>query len=149
MRRVMPDAWPMPALNDKTRPFFTSGRILIQTCEECGNGQHPPEDVCNRCQGMRFDFREHSTRGTVYSHAEVAYPVSPVLADVVPYVLVLISLDDAPEIRIVGNLVPEAGAEVRVGMPVRAVWAEVTMEEAGETYHLPQWVVDEDAARRS
>jgi len=147
MSRVMPDAWPMPALNDKTRPFFTSDRMLIQACAECGNVQHPPEDVCNRCQEMRFEFREHANRGTVYSHAEVTYPVHPALADVVPYIIVLVSLDGAPGIRVIGNLVPGSGTEVRVGMPVKAVWAEVTDEDTGETYHLPQWVSDEDVAR--
>lgn len=147
MSRLMPEAWPLPALNENTRPFFTSGRILIQTCAECGGAQHPPEDVCRRCQAMRFDYREHSARGTVYSHAEVEHPVHPLLVDAVPYALVLVALDDAPEIRIVGNLVPEAGSSLRVGMPVRAVWTEVTQEESGEVYRLPQWAPDEDASR--
>lgn len=145
MSRIMPDSWPMPALNDKTRPFFTSGRILIQTCLECRHAQHPPEDVCRRCQAMRFEFREHSATGRIYSHAEVGYPVHPALAHAVPYVLVLVSIDDSPEIRVVGNLANPTGSEIEIGMPVRASWVEWTDPVSGEVYKIPQWVKDEVA----
>lgn len=137
--RVMPGAWPLPALNDKTRPFFTSGRLLLQTCLDCGFVQHPPEDVCGRCQGMHFEYREHPARGHVYSHTEVTHPIHPALAEAVPYTVALISLDDPAGLRIVGNLVRVEPGALRVGLRVRAEWIEVAHEESGEVYRLPQW----------
>jgi len=55
----------------------------------------------------------------------------------VPYTVVLISLDDAPEIRVVGNMVDIGHDQVRIGMAVSAVWEERTVED--ETIQLLFW----------
>jgi len=135
----MPKSWPLPALNERTRPFFTSGRIMLQTCGRCGQTQHPPEDVCFACQGVEFDFIEHQGTGTIYCHTEIVYPIHPTLKEAVPYVVALISLSDAPEVRIVGNLIDIAPDEVRIGLPVEAVWLEIHDEASNNVYLLPQW----------
>ena len=48
----------------------------------------------------------------------------------------LVSLDDAPHIRVVGNL---DGADVTIGMSVVATWDERTVED-GTVLLLPQWI---------
>ncbi len=48
----------------------------------------------------------------------------------------LVSLDDAPHVRVVGNL---DGADVTIGMAVVATWDERTAED-GTAILLPQWV---------
>jgi uncharacterized OB-fold protein len=53
----------------------------------------------------------------------------------VPYTVVLVSLDDAPQIRVVGNI---PGTDVHIGMPVVAEWDEHTADD-GTTILLPQW----------
>ncbi len=139
MARTMPDEWVLPAVEPRTEAFFTTGRLLLQRCTACEFIQHPPEDVCHRCQGMDFDTREVAGRGTIYSHTVVRHPVHPMLEEAVPYTVVLVSLDEVPHVRVTGNLVDVPPEEARIGMPVRAVWEEVTDPESGGKLLLPQW----------
>ncbi len=139
MSRVMPESWPLPELNEKTRPFFTSGCIMLQICGQCGQTQHPPEDVCFACQFTEFNFAEHQGTGTIYSFTEIVYPIHPTLKAAVPYLVALVSLTDAPDVRILGNLIDISPDEVRIGLSVEAVWSEVRNEPSKDVYLLPQW----------
>lgn len=138
---ALPDDWTLPALDARTTAWFTSGELAVQECAGCGTRQHPPEEVCHHCGSMSFGHVALSPRGTVHSYTVAHYPVHPRLAGSVPYTVVLVSLDDAPEVRVVGNLSDgpaEAGAgKVFIGMPVEAFWEE--REVDGEVVRLPQW----------
>jgi uncharacterized OB-fold protein len=140
MSRYM-DGWVLPAVDDANRDFFTSGRILIRECTGCNTVQHPPEDLCHQCFGAEFRSREVAGKGTLYSFTVVWHPVHPSLSERVPYAVVLVSLDELPEVRITGNLLDAAPEAIRVGLPVRAVWEDVADPGSGETLRLPQWVL--------
>ena len=73
--------------------------------------------------------------GTVHSFTVVHHSVAAALDDAVPYTVVLVSLDAAPQLRVVGNLVD---GDVEIGMPVTAVWLERIAED-GTKLLLPQW----------
>jgi uncharacterized OB-fold protein len=141
MGRYMPDNWVLPGIDERTAPFFTTGKIMLQTCSGCGTVQHPPEDVCHRCQGTAFDYREHAGSGTIYSYTVVRHPVNPILTRAIPYVVVLVSLDDRSEVRITGNLLDCPPEKVRIGARVSAVWEEVADPDpqAERKLLLPQW----------
>jgi uncharacterized OB-fold protein len=132
---VLPHDWALPALNAFNEAWFTSGAIVIQRCTSCATLQHPPEEICHACGAMTFDTATMAPTGTVYSHTVVHYAANGALAESVPYTVVLVSLDDAPHIRIVGNI---EGTDVTIGMPVVATWEERTAED-GTTILLPQW----------
>jgi len=119
---VLPEDWTLPQPNDITRDWFTSGSIAVQTCGSCGLRQHPPEEICSRCGAMEFTSTTLGPGGTVYSYTVAHYPVNRTLADAVPYAVVLVELDDDPEIRVVGNVVGVDAAEVHIGMAVTATW---------------------------
>lgn len=57
----------------------------------------------------------------------------------VPYVVALVSLDAAPELRVVGNLLDVAIDDVAIGLAVEAVWLERTDPDRDEVIRLPQW----------
>ena len=139
MGRYLPEAWALPEITRNTRSFFTSGKLLLQICKACGNVEHPPEDVCRECQAMEFGVTESKGVGTIYSFTIVHHSPSPLLTEAVPYNIVLVSLDDHPHVRITGNVVNAPLERVRIGLPVRAVWAEVADEQTGETLRLAQW----------
>ena len=138
MARFM-DGWVLPTLDDTNREFFTSGRIILQACAGCQTVQHPPEDVCHACGGTEFQGCEASGSGTLYSYTVVRHPLHPILAERVPYTIAVVSLADRPEVRVTGNLIDSAPEDVRVGLPVRAVWEEIPDPEGGETIRLLQW----------
>jgi uncharacterized OB-fold protein len=70
----------------------------------------------------------------VHSYTVVHYAANRALADSVPYTVVLVSLDDAPQLRVVGNM----EGNVEIGMPVVAYWEERVAED-GTIVQLPQW----------
>ena len=140
MARFLPDGWILPVLDARTRPFFTSGKLLLQACSSCGAVQHPPEDVCRRCQGMTFATRESAGTGSVYSFTVVHHPAHPILAPAVPYAAVLVALDDYPHVRVVGNVLNVPPGDVRIGLRVRVTWQEMMDPESGERIVFPQWI---------
>lgn len=141
MARYMPDWWALPALDDKNREFFTSGKIVVEACTSCGAVQHPPEDVCRACQGTTLEWRACKGTGTIYSRIVVEHPIPPLLRDRVPYAVILVSLDDYPQIRILGNPVGIEPEKVAIGQRVRAVFEVVEDAEAKQTLRIPQWEV--------
>lgn len=139
MGRYLPEDWLVPQLDANNRAFFTSGKLMVQECSACSAVQHPPEDVCHRCQGIAFRSRELAPRGTVHSYTVVRHPTHPALSQAIPYVVVLVSPDELPSVRITGNLLQTEPGKVRIGMRVQAIWEDVK-DDAGQTLRLPQWV---------
>jgi uncharacterized protein len=132
---VLPEDWALPQLTPWNEAWFTSGAIVVQRCATCGTLQHPPEEVCHACGAMSFDHVTLGPTGTVHSYTIAHYAANAALAGSVPYTVVLVSLDDAPQIRVVGNL---PGTDVSIGMRVVADWDEHTAED-GTRILLPQW----------
>ena len=139
MGRYLPEGWPLPAVDDLSRDFFTSGRLLLQQCAACGVIQHPPEEVCFKCQATRFTSVESRGLGTVYSCIVAHYPVNPQLKERVPYGVALVQLDDYPEVHILGNVLNLPPADLRIGLPVRVTFEAIHDEETGERILMPQW----------
>lgn len=133
---AMPPGWILPALTPWNEAWFTTGTIAIQCCTECDTRQHPPEETCFACGGQVFTTAVLAPTGTVHSYTVAHYAATPALRDSVPYVVVLVALDDAPDLRVVGNLDAPV-AEVRIGLPVEAYWEEHAVD--GTVLRLPQW----------
>ena len=139
MTSVLGDDWTLPGLTDLNREWFTAGALRIQTCSGCGAQQHPPEEICHDCGGMAFGHSTVAPTGSVYSFTVAHYAVNRALAPHVPYAVVLVALDDAPQVRVIGNLLEVPPSEVRIGMAVRATWQEHTNTD-GDVVRVPQWV---------
>jgi uncharacterized OB-fold protein len=127
--------WTVPGVNDTNRDWFTSGALTLQRCKACGAVQHPPEELCHACGGFDFDSRVVEPIGRVVSYTVVHHSVHPALDDAVPYTVVLVALDEVPEVRVVGNLLD---GDAVIGMPVVATWEELAAED-GTVVRLPQW----------
>ncbi|HET6795230.1 MAG TPA: OB-fold domain-containing protein [Acidimicrobiales bacterium] len=140
----IPEDWALPALSPHNEAWYTSGQLALQRCSGCGSTQHPPEEVCRACGGDRFEYVPVRPAGTVHSYTVAHYPVHPALAGSVPYAVVLVSLDDAPETRVVGNMPGTPLEEIRIGLPVAAVWEERKAED-GTLLLMPHWTIRRDA----
>jgi uncharacterized OB-fold protein len=126
----------LPDLTPYNRAWFTSGTLAVQHCPDCDLLQHPPEELCHRCGRTTLETKELAPTGTVYSHTVVHYPASSRLAASVPYTVVLCALDEAPHIRVVGDLLGDPH-DVAIGMPVVAEWSNHQAD--GEIIRLPHW----------
>jgi uncharacterized protein len=106
------------------------GRLAVRVCDGCGTVLHMPRAYCRSCGSWEGHWQEVSGRGRVYSWTTVEHQVHP--AYPVPYVVVLVALEDHPEVRLVGHL--PGSPELREGQAMR-VWFEAL--DGGVV--LPQW----------
>jgi uncharacterized OB-fold protein len=85
-----------------------------------------------------------SGRGTLWSFVVPHPPLLPAYAELAPYNVIVVALDEDPSLRLVGNLVADAGAEINsvdpatieIGATVRAVFQPVA-----EDITLPRWIL--------
>jgi uncharacterized OB-fold protein len=138
--RYLPSDWRLPVLTPENHAFFTSGELVVQQCRRCGLVQHPPIEICHHCQSFEFDYVTAEPVGDVVSVTVVHHATHPILAEAVPYNVVVVALRDHPGVHIVGNVVGAEPNAIKVGTTVRAQWAAVAGLDAAETIiRLPQW----------
>jgi uncharacterized OB-fold protein len=141
MTRHLGDDWLLPAIDDLNRPWFTEGTLQVQQCGDCDTLQHPPDEVCCGCQGTNLGFRECRGQGHIESVAIVHQAVHPGLKDALPYAVVVVSIDDAPGVNAIGNVLNREPSQVEIGQAVRAVFEDVEPADGGERLLVPQWEV--------
>jgi uncharacterized protein len=137
--RYLPEALPVPEVNEANRAFFTSGELRVQTCRSCRIEQHPPVEICSQCGGFEFDYPASRTSGTVSSYTIVHHPTHPALTDAVPYNVVIVELDDHPGLRVVGNLVGAMDERPVIGQRVVAGWTTPIKRDGQDPVRLLQW----------
>ena len=141
MTRVLGEDWALPRLDARNRDFFTAGVLTLQQCAQCEHIQHPPDDVCEACGSFTLGQFKSAGAGRIESVAVVTQAVHPLLADRVPYAIVLVSVADAPGILIAGNVVGRDPEAVAIGDHVRVVFEEARDPRTGDVLRIPQWQV--------
>jgi uncharacterized OB-fold protein len=141
MARTFGDDWMIPALDDDNEAFYTSGKVMLQCCDDCGVFQHPPEEICPGCQGRNLGFKDGGTEGTVESFAVVHRAVHPALTDYCPYAIAVVSVTGAPGVNVFGNILNRAPHDIEIGQKVRVVFEEAIEPEIDEPLRIPQWEV--------
>lgn len=141
MSRHLGDDWTLPAIDDATRAWFTSGRLMVQRCDDCAQWQHPPEEVCPGCQGSALSFQPCGEEGRIESYVVVHRAVHPGLESRVPYAVALVSLDGAPGVNVLGNVLDREADALEIGQRVRACYEEVADPDGGDPLRIPQWKV--------
>jgi uncharacterized OB-fold protein len=135
-------------------PFWQGlrdGELRMQHCLHCGNWQFPPLLGCGVC-GRAVSWVPVSGRGTIWSVTEIHAPVLPAFASLVPYLVVLVELEESSSLRMVGSLLPVEGgaiytlrlADVAIGMKVKA-----EIEALAEDAYWPRWRLREQALARA
>jgi len=116
-----------------TGPFFAAAkdhRLVYRACTACGRGTHLPTDYCSFCGAAAMEWRDAVGRGSLFTWTTVVHQVHP--AYPAPYTLVVVALEEAPEVRLVGALPGQP--MLSAGQPM-TVW----FEDIGEGQVLPQW----------
>lgn len=122
-------ARPVPAVTPELRPFFEAARrreLVVQRCRGCGALRFPPREVCSGCLGCESEWVPVSGRGEVFSFNVMHQVYHPGFADAVPYAVVVVRLAEGP--KLTSNLVGVAPHDIRIGMPVRVVFEDLTDE---------------------
>jgi uncharacterized OB-fold protein len=119
----------------ETRGFFEAaaqGQLVYRACNSCNHALHPPTGYCRHCGGWDTAWRPAKGTGTLHSWTTVVHQVHPSYPT--PYTIVVVTLDDTREVRLVGRL--DGQPALQAGMPME-VWFETLPNGAV----LPQWKV--------
>lgn len=132
-----------PVIDSDGAPFWeyaARGELRVQACADCGELRFPPRPCCSHCQSFASEWRLVPGTGRVWSYVVPHPPLLPGYAELAPYNVVVVELDEAPRIRLVGNLVTGPGEplgslpaeHLSIGARVRVVFDD----------GLPRWVPD-------
>ena len=112
-----------PPQSEAAAPYWDATREQRLVLPWCPNGDGPfwyPRDVCPRCLSPNVEWRPASGRGVVYACSTMPKPAARGLADLVPYVVALVELEEG--VRVMSNVVGTPAEDVTVGMAVQATW---------------------------
>jgi hypothetical protein len=134
---------PKPVADADTQPFWDAARqqrLVVQRCHACEAWIWQPKPVCNKCRARNPVWTDVPGDARVASWTVLHPPVLPVWQDKVPFTVLLVELEEAPGVRMVGPLVNDRGDLVR-GDDGLAFGARVSLrwrtDEAGTV--LPAW----------
>ena len=84
----------------------------MQRNPRTGAFQWPPQWIAYDDQGFELDWVEVAPRGVIYSWTRVWHPVHPALRDACPYIVVVVELPEAGNVRMLGNLLGDPRQDV-------------------------------------
>jgi hypothetical protein len=137
---------PIPDIDEQSRPFWdgcAAGELRMQRCASCRRWRFPPRPVCPNCRSMDSEWVAVSGRGTVWSFVVPHPPLLPAYEPLAPYNVIVVTLEEDPALRLVGNLVADAGAPINsvdastitIGDPVRVVF-----QVLADDIVIPRWI---------
>ena len=130
---------PRPRPSSLDAPYWEglqNNSLKLQYRESCGSWQWGPEWICHYCLSDSLIFREVKPEGTIYSYERVWHPVHPALSEQGAYIIVLVEIPEADNVRLVGNLVGDPHQTVEIGRSVKGVFEHHAGEEP---YSLLNW----------
>lgn len=116
---------PMPEPTPVTQPFWDGLRehkVRIQYSPSADRYVFYPRILAPGTLADDLEWREVSGNGTLYAFTVADRPTAPPWADSLPQLLAIVELDEGP--RVSTEMVGVDPAELRVGMPVRAVFSD-------------------------
>jgi uncharacterized OB-fold protein len=110
-----------------------NGELRIQCCRDCGRFQWGPGYICRHCHSFDLTYETLPGEGRIFSWHRSWHSTVPALKEHLPYIVLLVELDAAPGIRVLGNYAGDQRRGIVIGSPVRAVF------EHHSDYSLIQW----------
>lgn len=141
-KRYLPAGLPIPVSEPDglSEPYWQGlreGVLRVQRCTHCGTWQFGPEWICHRCHAFDPAWVEVAPRGRIYSWERVWHPAHAALKDHGAYLVVLVELPGAGNVRMVGNLLGDPMQAVEIGAEVEGVFEH--HPDAQPPYALLQW----------
>jgi uncharacterized OB-fold protein len=116
----------LPRVTEVNRGFYeaaAAGSLVVRRCDACGLLFHYPRPYCPTCHSSRLSWTPVSGEGTVRVAAPVYRPAWDDLPRGAPYIVVLVQLDEGPQLlSTLERCVPSAA---RAGVRVRAAFERV------------------------
>jgi uncharacterized protein len=125
----LPEGLPTPRAqrNGLDKEFWDATKrheLVVQQCSKCGTFQWAPEEICHKCHSFDLAWQKVSGRGRLYSWVRTWNPVHPALREACPYIVAVVQLADAGNVRMVGNLLGDPHQNPPFEAEVEAVFED-------------------------
>ena len=129
---------PIPEATFLTAPYWEyvqQKKLCVQKCSSCEEYIFYPKAWCPTCMNMELHWVELSGRGEVLSFTIVHQASMESYSGDVPYVLVIIKLEEGPQLM--ANIIKCDPHQIKIGMKVIVVY------EDREGFLVPQFTLNE------
>lgn len=132
---------PRPLPDELSAPYWEAAsrhEPVLPRCSACGLLDLPPEIVCRRCGSTAPDwtYEPVSGRGAIRSWTVVRKSFLPGLPS--PFVLVDVEMDEQVDLRLIGRLLDDADAPLRIGARVETAYDDVDADHAVPAFRLAE-----------
>ena len=120
---------PVPTITPDMKPFFDAAKrheLVAQRCADCRTHRFPAREICSQCLSRRSEWVQVSGSGEVFSYNVMHQVYHPGFAGEVPYAVVVVKLAEGAKMN--SNLLGVKPHDIRIGMPVKVVFEDVTDE---------------------
>ena len=120
---------PIPVADEASERFFRGAKerkLMLLRCSQCGRHRLPGRERCADCWSTNAEWVQASGRGKLYTFGIMHQQYQPAFAGAIPYNFALVELEEGP--RLVTSIVYCPNEELRVDMPVEAVFDDVSEE---------------------
>lgn len=131
----------LPVPDRDSAPWWTAladHRLMLQACGSCSTLRWAPRALCNICGSFEWSWQQSNGVGSV-----VAWTVSHRSYEAgrqVPYVVVLVSMSEAPNIVVPGNWSGDpTGRDLSVGMGVAASYTDLPTDNSNDPRSILCW----------
>jgi uncharacterized protein len=94
---------------------LSKGLVRYQSCKGCGAAQTLARYACHQCRSSKLVWLDASGLGTVYSFTVITRAPTDSFRALVPYTLLLVTLDEGPRLMGHGQGGLKIGDRVRAG----------------------------------
>ena len=120
---------PLPHIDEESRPFWEAlqrHELYVQKCRDCGDLRYHPRALCTSCMSSRTEWVRAKGTGKIYTFTVTMQNQAAGFRETLPYVMAWVEIDEG--LKLLTNIVECPSEQVKIGMPVEAVFDDVTPE---------------------
>ncbi len=118
---------PLPHIDEESRPWWEAVQrheLYLQKCRECGDLRFHPRALCTSCMSPRTEWVRCKGGGRIYAFTVTNQNQAAGFRESLPYVMAWVELEEG--VKMLTNIVDCPPEQVKIGMPVEAVFDDVT-----------------------
>ena len=118
---------PLPHIDEEMRAWWEAlqrHELYVQRCRDCGDLRFHPRAVCPSCLSSRTEWVPARGTGKIYTFTVTHQNQASGFRESLPYVMAWVELDEG--VKMLTNVVDCPPEQVKIGMPVEAVFDDVT-----------------------
>jgi uncharacterized OB-fold protein len=122
-------AKPLPHIDEENRPWWEAVQrheLYVQKCRDCGDVRFHPRALCTNCLSSNTEWVRSKGTGHIYTFTVTNQNQASGFRDSLPYVMAWVELDEG--VKMLTNIVDCPPEQVKIDMPVEAVFDDVTPE---------------------